>query len=144
MSLKQISVFVENKPGKMQALTQILADHKVDMRALSLAETSDFGIVRIIVDDVYAASTLLKDEGFIHNVTKVLGVAIPDEPGGLNTVLAVLKEAGINVEYMYAFMGRNQASNACMIFRVQDPRAAVTALAAHGIRCIDQDELAQL
>ena len=144
MSLKPFSVLVENKPGKMQALTQILADHKVDMRALSLAETSDFGIVRIIVDDVYAASTLLKDEGFIHNVTKVLGVAIPDEPGGLNTVLAALKEAGINVEYMYAFMGRNQASNACMIFRVQDPKAAVAALAARSIRCIDQDELAQL
>ena len=90
MSLKQISVFVENKPGKMQMLTNVLADHQIDMRALSLAETSDFGIVRIIVDDVYAASTLLKEEGFIHSVNKVLGVAIPDEPGGLNRVLQVL------------------------------------------------------
>ena len=144
MSLKQISVFVENKPGKMQHLTQVLADHNVDMRALSLAETSDFGIVRIIVDDVYAASTMLKDEGFIHNVTKVLGVAIPDEPGGLNAVLAVLGEAQINVEYMYAFLGGKDAQHAYMIFRVEDNKAAVAALAAKGIRCVDQEELVQL
>ena len=128
MSLKQISVFVENKPGKMQHLTQVLADHNVDMRALSLAETSDFGIVRIIADDVYAASTMLKDEGFIHSVNKVLGVAIPDEPGGLNTVLAILSEAEINVEYMYAFMGGKDVSHAYMIFRVEDRKAAGAAL----------------
>ena len=144
MSLKQISVFVENKPGKMQHLTQVLADHNVDMRALSLAETSDFGIVRIIVDDVYAASTMLKDEGFIHNVTKVLGVAIPDQPGGLNTVLAVLKEAEINIEYMYAFLGGKSVDHAYMIFRVEDNKAAVAALGAKGIRCVEHDELAQL
>lgn len=144
MSLKQISVFVENKPGKMQHLTQVLADHNVDMRALSLAETSDFGIVRIIVDDVYAASTMLKDEGFIHSVNKVLGVAIPDEPGGLNTVLAILSQAQINVEYMYAFMGGKDVSHAYMIFRVEDRKAAVAALGASGIRCIDQEELTQI
>jgi len=144
MSLKQISVFVENKPGKMQHLTQVLADHNVDMRALSLAETSDFGIVRIIVDDVYAASTMLKDEGFIHNVTKVLGVAIPDTPGGLNAVLAVLRDAEINVEYMYAFLGGKRVDHAYMIFRVEDNKAAVAALAAKGSRCVDQDEFTQL
>ncbi|MBQ2699903.1 MAG: acetolactate synthase [Clostridia bacterium] len=144
MSLKQISVFVENKPGKMQHLTQVLADHNVDMRALSLAETSDFGIVRIIVDDVYAASTMLKEAGFIHNVTKVLGVAIPDEPGGLNKVLAVLNEAQINVEYMYAFLGGKNVDHAYMIFRVQDNKAAVAALARKGITCVDQDELTQI
>ena len=144
MSLKQISVFVENKPGKMQHLTQVLADNNVDMRALSLAETSDFGIVRIIVDDVYAASTLLKDEGFIHSVNKVLGVAIPDEPGGLNTVLSILKDAQINVEYMYAFMGGRDVTHAYMIFRVEDRKAAVAALGAKGIHCIDQEELTQL
>ena len=144
MSLKQISVFVENKPGKMQHLTQVLADHNVDMRALSLAETSDFGIVRIIVDDVYSASTMLKDEGFIHSVNKVLGVAIPDEPGGLNTVLAILSEAEINVEYMYAFMGGKNVDHAYMIFRVEDRKAAVTALGQKGIRCIDQEELSQM
>lgn len=144
MSLKQISVFVENKPGKMQHLTQVLADHNVDMRALSLAETSDFGIVRIIVDDVYAASTLLKDEGFIHSVNNVLGVAIPDTPGGLNTVLAIMRESNINIEYMYAFMGGTNVNHAYMIFRVEDRKAAVAALGAKGIKCIEQDELAQI
>lgn len=144
MSLKQISVFVENKTGKMQHLTEVLARHNVDMRALSLAETSDFGIVRIIVDDVYAASTILKDEGFIHSVTKVLGVAIPDEPGGLNKVLQVLTAADINVEYMYAFLGGKDVDHAYMIFRVEDRKAAVAALAAQGIRCVDHEELAQM
>ncbi|MBQ6950499.1 MAG: ACT domain-containing protein [Clostridia bacterium] len=144
MSLKQISVFVENKPGKMQHLTEVLAQNNVDMRALSLAETSDFGIVRIIVDDVYAASTILKEEGFIHSVTKVLGVSIPDEPGGLNKVLKVLTEAQINVEYMYAFLGGKDVDHAYMIFKVEDRKAAVSALAAKGIRCVDQQELEQL
>lgn len=144
MSLKQISVFVENKPGRLHQLTEVLAKHNVDMRALSLAETTDFGIVRIIVNDVYAASTTLKDEGYIHNVSKVLGVAIPDEPGGLNTVLAILEEAQINVEYMYAFMGGKDVSHAYMIFRVEDNKAAVAALGAKGVKCIDQDELAQI
>ena len=144
MSLKQISVFVENKPGKMQHLTEVLARNNVDMRALSLAETSDFGIVRIIVDDVYAASTILKEEGFIHSVTKVLGVSIPDEPGGLNKVLKVLTEAQINVEYMYAFLGGKDVDHAYMIFKVEDRKAAVSALAAKGIRCVDQQELEQL
>jgi len=144
MSLKQISVFVENKPGKLHQLTEVLAKHNVDMRALSLAETTDFGIVRIIVNDVYAASTLLKDEGYIHNVSKVLGVAIPDEPGGLNTVLSVLEENQINVEYMYAFMGGKDVPHAYMIFRVEDRKAAVTVLGQKGIKCIDQEELASI
>ena len=144
MTLNQISVFLENKPGKMQLLTQVLADHHVDMRALSLAETTDFGIVRIIVDDAYAASTLLKDAGFIHSITKVLGVAIPDQPGGLHTVLTALSGAEINVEYMYAFFSSKIANHACMIFHVQDAKAAVAALAAKGISCITQEDLMKM
>ena len=144
MSVKQISVFLENKPGTLYNLTEVLAKNKIDMRALSLAETKDFGIVRIIVDDVYAASTLLKEEGFIHSVTKVLGVAIPDQPGGLNTVLTVLSAAGINVEYMYAFLSSKSVNHAYMIFHVQDIKAAVAALAAKKIGCISQDDLTKL
>ncbi len=144
MSLKQISVFLENKPGMMFAVTELLAQNHIDMRALSLAETSEFGIVRIIVDDAYATSTLLKDAGFIHNITPVLGVAIPDEPGGLHHVLAALKEADINVEYMYAFLGGKSSDHAYMIFRVQDNKAAVAAMRAKGIRCVDQEEIARL
>ena len=144
MSLKQISVFLENKPGMMFSVTELLAQNNIDMRALSLAETSEFGIVRLIVDDVYATSTVLKDAGFIHNITKVLGVAIPDEPGGLHRVLEALKAADINVEYMYAFLGGKESEHAYMIFRVQDNKAAVAAMAAKGIRCVDQDEIAKL
>lgn len=144
MSIKQISVFLENKPGTLRDMTDVLARGRVDMRALSLAETNDFGIVRIIVDDVYAATTVLKDAGFIHSVTPVLGVAIPDEPGGLNRVLAVLGEAGVNVEYMYAFLGGKSVEHAYMIFRVQEEKAAAAALTAKGIRIVDQDEISRL
>lgn len=144
MSVKQISVFLENKPGMLCAMTQVLAQEQIDMRALSLAETKDFGIVRIIVDDVYKATTILKDEGYVHSVTPVLGVAIPDVPGGLNQVLQVLGDAGINVEYMYAFLGGKTVDHAYMIFRVQDDQAAAAALRAKGIHCVEQEELAQL
>ena len=144
MSVKQISVFLENKPGMLHTMTDVLARSGIDMRALSLAETNDFGIVRIIVDDVYNATTVLKDEGFVHSVTPVLGVSIPDEPGGLNRVVAVLNEAQINVEYMYAFLGGKRVDHAYMIFRVQDLKAATAALAAKGVQCIDQEEIEQL
>ena len=144
MSVKQISVFLENKPGMLCAMTQVLAREQIDMRALSLAETKDFGIVRIIVDDVYKTATVLKDEGYIHSVTSVLGVAIPDVPGGLSQVLQVLGEAGVNVEYMYAFLGGRDVDHAYMILRVQDEQAAEAALGARGIRCVGQDELSTL
>ena len=144
MSLKQISVFLENRPGTLYTMTSALAQSGVDMRALSLAETKDFGIVRLIVDDVYAATTVLKDAGFIHSLTPVLGVVIPDEPGGLNQVLRILTNAGVNVEYMYAFLGGADANHAYMIFRVQDEAAAASALSTWGIRMVDQDEVAGL
>lgn len=144
MTIKQLSIFVENRPGTMHAMTKVLADHGIDMRALSLAETKDFGIVRIIVDNVYEATTVLKDAGYVHSLTPVVCVAIPDEPGGLNRVLAVLSEGGANVEYMYAFLGGKQADHAYMIFRVQDADAASAVLTAQGIRTVGQDELSQL
>ena len=144
MSIKQISVFVENKPGALYAMTGVLAQNKIDLRALNVAETKDFGIVRIIVDNVYEATTVLKDAGYIHSVTPVLGVAIPDVPGGLNKVLQVLTDAGMNVEYMYAFLGGKDVDHAYMIFRVEDNTAASAALAARGIRTLGQDEIASL
>ena len=144
MSLNQISVFLENKPGRLQALTDILAGKNVNMRALSLAEASDFGIVRIIADDLDAASAVLKDEGYIYTITKVVGVAIPDEPGGLNNVLKILSEGGVNVEYMYAFLARKSTDHAYMIFHVQDAEKAAEALEKKGIACVGQEELAEL
>ena len=144
MSIKQISVFVENKPGALYAMTGVLAQSKVDLRALSLAETKDFGIVRIIVDNVYAATTVLKDAGYVHSVTPVVGVAIPDMPGGLNRVLQVLTDNRINVEYMYAFLGGKDVDHAYMIFRVEDPTAAAAALGARGIQVVEQEEISAL
>ena len=144
MSIKQISVFVENKPGALYALTAVLAQGQIDMRALSLAETKDFGIVRLIVDDLYKATTLLKDAGYVHSLTPVVGVAIPDVPGGLNRVLQVLTDARVNVEYMYAFLGGKDVDHAYMIFRVADDKAAEAALAARGIQTLTQEQLGAL
>ena len=144
MSIKQISVFVENKPGSLYALTAVLAQGQIDMRALSLAETKDFGIVRLIVNDVYKTTTLLKDAGYVHSLTPVVGVAIPDVPGGLNRVLQVLTDAKVNVEYMYAFLGGKDVDHAYMIFRVADDKAAETALASRGIQVLDQEQVERL
>lgn len=144
MSIKQISVFLENKPGALYAMTGVLAQNNIDMRALSLAETKDFGIVRIIVDNVYQATTVLKDAGYVHSVTPVLGVAIPDTPGGLNKVLQVLTDAQVNVEYMYAFLGGKDTEHAYMIFRVADNAAAASALAARGVQVVEQEEIDKL
>ncbi|MBR5230736.1 MAG: ACT domain-containing protein [Clostridia bacterium] len=139
MTLNQISVFVENQPGKLQQLTDVLAKNNINMRALSLAEASEFGIARIIADSPQAASDLLTKEGFIHTVTKVLGVIIPDTPGGLNQVLHILSENNINVEYMYAFLSQKDTARACMIFHVQDTDAAVNVLAANRIACLSPE-----
>ena len=144
MSMKQISVFVENKPGALYALTAVLAQGQIDMRALSLAETKDFGIVRLIVNDLYKATTLLKYAGYVHSLTPVVGVAIPDVPGGLNRVLQVLTDAKVNVEYMYAFLGGKDVDHAYMIFRVADDKAAETALASRGIQVLDQEQVERL
>lgn len=141
MSIKQISVFVENKPGAMSAMTAVLAENNVDMSALSLAETADFGIVRIIVDNVYNATTVLKDAGYVHSVTDVLAVAIPNVPGGVNKVLTALTDAGVNVEYMYAFLGKKEKNHAYMIFRVTDEALATKALMDNNIRSLNQSDI---
>lgn len=144
MSVKQISVFMENKPGALLSMTTVLAEHRIDMRAFTLAETSDFGIVRIIVDDVYKASTVLKEMGFVYSISNVLGVVIPDVPGGLNQVLQILTEEDVNVEYMYAFQGGKDINGAYMIFKVADPRKASAVLTGRGIKLVDQDALEAL
>ncbi len=139
MSVKQISVFLENKPGSLYSMTNVLAQNRIDMRAFSLAETSDFGIARIIVDDVYKTTTVLRDAGFIHSITPVIGVEIPDVPGGLNKVLQALTDAQINVEYMYAFLHGKKEDAAYMVFRVSDSEQATAALAKRGIQTVDSD-----
>lgn len=137
MSVKQISVFMENKPGALLSMTTVLAESRIDMRAFTLAETSDFGIARIIVDDVYKASTALRDMGFVYSITNVLGVVIPDVPGGLNQVLQILTEENVNVEYMYAFQGGKNINGAYMIFKVADIKKAAAALTGRGIKLVE-------
>lgn len=143
MSVRQISVFLENKPGSLLGLTRVLAEKGVDMRAFSLAETSDFGIARIIVDDLDATTAVLREAGFVHNITPVIGVAISNTPGGLNKALETLSAESVNVEYMYAFVG-TQRESAYMIFRVADEEKAESALRSAGIQLIDQEELAEV
>ena len=143
MSTKQISAFLENKPGKLSELTSLLAANGIDLRALSLAETNDFGIARMIVDDVEKASAVLANESFIASVTEVLVFAVPDEPGGLNRLLTEFNKANVNIIYMYAFIGRD-TSRAYMIFRVQDDKKASAALVANGIKVLNQEDMAEI
>ena len=143
MSVKQLSVFLENKPGALKALTAALAESGIDMRAFSLAETSDFGIARVIVDDVDKTAAVLREAGFVHSVTPVIGVALSDTPGGLDSILQVLADAQVNIEYMYAFLG-GRKNAAYMIFRVADDTKASAALTAKGIRLVEPDEMANL
>ena len=142
MALKQISVFLENKPGTLSEMTGALARAGIDMRALSLAETKDFGIARLIADDEYKATQVLKEAGFVNSLTSVVGAVIPDEPGGLDRLLKVFNDANINLEYMYAFLGGG-TKQACMIFRVgkEMEEEADAALAAHGIRVLTQEDV---
>ena len=143
MSVKQISVFLENKPGELNALTGVLADHNIDMRALSLSETNEFGIARIIVDRPMDTADLLRGAGYVCTVSSVIAVDIPHVPGGLNQVLNILSGAKINLEYGYAFLGGRKDS-AYMVFRVADNAAATAVLRAKGIRVAEEGELESL
>ncbi|MBO6148817.1 MAG: ACT domain-containing protein [Lachnospiraceae bacterium] len=141
MSIKQISVFLENRPGTLHKMTSVLAEHSVDMRAMSLAETKDFGIARIIVDDVIEATNVLKEADFVASITPVLAYEIPDEPGGLNKILGCFTDTRVNVEYMYAFLGGKEKNHACMIFRVADTKTAEAALAGKGLKSMTQEDI---
>lgn len=138
MSVKQVSVFLENKPGTLNKMTKVLADHNINIRALSLADTNDFGIVRMIVNDVYDATNVLKEENFVATFTPVLVYAIKDEAGYLNKLLAAFTEAAVNIEYMYAFAGKEHAY---MIFRVTDTKKAESLLTAKGLKSLTQEEI---
>ncbi len=127
MLIKQISVFIENKPGRLTEVTDLLAQYQVDITALSLADTSEFGILRLIVDKPDAAQMALREAGFAVKATEVLAVAMDDQPGGLASVLHTIAAAGVSIEYMYAFVGKRDGK-AVVVMRVSDLDAAVTAL----------------
>ena len=132
MKVEQISIFLENKPGGLEEVTRILKDAGINIRTLSLADTTDFGILRLIVNDVDRASQVLKEQGFRISRTIVVAVEVPDRPGGLHGILEVLSKNGINVEYLYAFVERS-GEHAVIIFRFDAPDKAIDVLQKNGM-----------
>lgn len=143
MTIKQISTFVENKPGRLAEITAILKQKNIDIRALSIADTTDFGILRLIVDDPDRAEKALKEAGFTVSLTKVIAIGVEDKPGGLADALAALNEAGIAVEYMYAFLSR-EASTAFVILRVADNDHAIQVLSKAGHQVLSCEDIRTL
>ncbi len=140
MKVDQIAVFLENKSGRLAAITKALSDNNINIRALSVADTADFGILRLIVDDTDKATRVLKEEGFTVAKGVVIAVEVADKPGGLAKVLSVLHEAAINVEYMYAFVEKSE-ENAVLIFRFDDPDMAITILQNAGVKILTSQEV---
>ena len=143
MNAEQISIFLENTPGRLVEVTRIFEAGGINIRALSLADTSDFGILRLIVNDNETAKRLLQEKGFTVRLTEVVAVEVEDRPGGLHEILVALAAAGINVEYMYAFV-RQSGRNAVMIFRFDDSQKAESVLRDRGMRVIDGSDLAAM
>lgn len=143
MSLKQLNIFVENKQGALVAITDTLAKHDVNIRALSIADTEEFGILRLIVNDNDTACKILSDEGYLIKTTEVVGVKIGDAPGKLSKALEVLDNAHINMEYLYAFMARTE-KHAYVVLRVADNAQAESALEAAGFHMITDADINKL
>ncbi|MDD2417999.1 MAG: ACT domain-containing protein [Oscillospiraceae bacterium] len=127
MLIKQLSIFVENKSGRLAEITAVIAQAGIDIRALSIADTTNFGILRIIVDKPDEAEKALKDAGLTVSLTNVIAIGIPDKPGGFASAMKCLADAGVGIEYMYAFISRDQG-RACVILRVGDNDLAIDAL----------------
>ncbi len=140
MKVEQISIFIENKSGRLAKIARILSEGGVNIRALSLADTSDFGILRLIVNDVEKAKSVLKGSGFTVNKTEVVAVEVPDRPGGLSHILNVLDSGQINVEYMYAF-GERSGGNAVIVFRFDDTDRAIETLTGSGVHILEGERL---
>ena len=140
MKVEQITVFLENQSGRLADVASILAAAGVNIRALSLADSADFGILRRIVNDTDNASQVLKAEGFTVAKTEVVGVQVPDRPGGLAEILRTMKANQVNVEYMYAFVHKS-AVNATIIFRLDDPETAIACLQQAGIKILQGEDI---
>ncbi len=132
MKVEQISVVLENKSGRLAEVATVLAGAGINIRALSLADTTDFGILRLIVNNTEKAKQVLKENGFTVGKTEVIAVEVPDRPGGLAHILSVMTEEGVNVEYMYAFVQRS-GGNAIIIFRFDELEKAIHALQKAGV-----------
>ena len=143
MSIKQITVFVQNKKGTLVSLTETLSKNNVNLRALSIAETQDFGILRLIVNDEKTAEKVLSESGYVMKVIDVVGVKIADDPGKLTEALDVLDKADINVEYLYAFMARTE-KHAYVVLRVEDNASAEAVLVNAGFKMITEADINKL
>ncbi|WP_457573360.1 ACT domain-containing protein [Desulfolithobacter sp.] len=143
MRVEQIAVFLENKSGRLAEITSILAEKDINIRALSVADTADFGILRLIVDKVEEAKQALKENGFTVGKTNVIAVEVPDRAGGLASVLKAVEKAGLNVEYMYAFVNKS-GENAVLIFRFDDMDKAIEILQAAGFTILTGDQVCAL
>ena len=143
MAIKQLTVFIQNKKGTVVSVTDILSKNSVNLRALSIAETQDFGILRLIVNDEVTAEKVLVENGYLIKTIDVVGVKIGDEPGKLTAALDVLDKANINVEYLYAFMARTE-KHAYVVLRVADNQAAEEALEEAGFHMITDADIAKL
>jgi hypothetical protein len=143
MTVNQVSVFVENKIGTMSTITKLLAENNINMRGMIVADTQDYGILRLIVSDTTRTVQVLKDHGIIAVLTPVLAVEIPDVPGGLAEVMTILAEGEVNVEYVYAFLA-DRGNRAHVVFRVEDNAVAEKVLEKGGVKTLSEEDLAAL
>ncbi|NLN81978.1 MAG: ACT domain-containing protein [Clostridiales bacterium] len=140
MLIKQLSIFVENKAGRLAQIAAVIAEAGIDIRALSIADTTNFGILRLIVDKPDEAEQALKDAGLTVSLTNVIAIGIPDHPGGFASAMKCLADAGMGIEYMYAFISRDQG-RACVILRVEDNEKAIAALKQGGVEILTSDRI---
>ena len=140
MTVHQISIFLENRAGQLAKVTRVLADNNIDMRAISIAETTDYGVLRLIVNDAELATGILLDHGFILSMTPVYVVAVPDQAGGLAPVLEAIAEGELDIEYMYSLFTHKEGK-AYMVFRNSDDEKFVSLLKEHGIALATKEEL---
>ena len=143
MAIKQLTVFIQNQKGTVVSVTDILSKSNINLRALSIAETQDFGILRLIVNDEKAAERVLAENGYLIKVIDVVGVKIGDAPGKLTEALDILDKADINVEYLYAFMARTE-KHAYVVLRVEDNAVAEAALTNAGFKMISEADINKL
>lgn len=143
MKVEQIAIFLENKSGRLAEITSILADNNINIRALSVADTADFGILRLIVDKVEDAKRILKENGFTVGKTTVIAVCVPDQTGGLAGVLKIINDADLNVEYMYAFVNK-RSEDAILIFRFDEVDKAIKALQDNGVSIMTGEQICSL
>jgi hypothetical protein len=143
MNVEQISIFLENKSGRLAEVMGVLFEAGINIRALYLADTADFGILRLIVNDTEKARKVLKDNGFTVEKTKVVAIEVPDKPGGLSSILNTIKDEEINVEYMYAFVEKS-GENAIVIFRFDELERSIDVLRKAGVKIMEGEELSAL